>query len=48
VLEERIAPLFAKNPKGWDELMRTTIAVNAAFFNTHRMLDEYVRLAYDA
>jgi glycogen phosphorylase len=47
VLEDRIAPLFTKDPEGWAGLMRTTIAVNAAFFNTHRMLDEYVRLAYD-
>jgi starch phosphorylase len=47
LLEERIAPLFTKDPEGWAGLMRTTVAVNAAFFNTHRMLDEYVRLAYD-
>jgi starch phosphorylase len=47
VLDERVAPLFTKEPDRWIAIMRTTIAVNAAYFNTHRMLDEYVRLAYD-
>lgn len=46
MLDERIAPLYAKEPQRWAEVMRTTIAVNASFFNTQRMLDEYVRLAY--
>lgn len=47
MLEERIGPLFTREPERWLTLMRTTIAVNAAHFNTHRMLDEYVRLAYE-
>jgi glycogen phosphorylase len=47
VLAERIAPVFTREPDRWLAIMRTTIAVNAAFFNTHRMLDEYVRLAYE-
>jgi starch phosphorylase len=48
MLEERIAPLFTREPERWLAIMRTTIAVNAAYFNTHRMLDEYVRLAYES
>jgi glycogen phosphorylase len=48
MLEERIGPLFTREPERWLTLMRTTIAVNAAHFNTHRMLDEYVRLAYES
>jgi glucan phosphorylase len=35
------------SPDDWLEPLDVrTIAVNASFFNTHRMLDEYVRLAY--
>jgi starch phosphorylase len=45
VLEERVAPAYA-NPAAWDQIMRSTIAVNASFFNTHRMIDEYLRVAY--
>lgn len=46
LLDERIAPLYTDGAEAWPTLMRSTIAVNASFFNTHRMLDEYVRLAY--
>jgi starch phosphorylase len=45
VLEERVAPTYA-DPDAWAHIMRSTIAVNASFFNTHRMIDEYQRLAY--
>jgi starch phosphorylase len=46
VLETRVAPLYRAGADTWAALMRSTIAVNASFFNTHRMLDEYTRLAY--
>jgi hypothetical protein len=29
---------FAGDPPRWAEVMRLTIAVNASFFNAHRML----------
>jgi starch phosphorylase len=45
VLEKRVAPAYA-DPEAWAHIMRSTIAVNASFFNTHRMIDEYLRLAY--
>jgi starch phosphorylase len=45
VLDEQVAPAHA-DADTWAAIMRSTIAVNASFFNTHRMIGEYVRLAY--
>ncbi|MDE2485415.1 MAG: alpha-glucan family phosphorylase [candidate division NC10 bacterium] len=45
-LEETILPLYYGNPLRWAELMRFTIALNASFFNTDRMIHEYVTHAY--
>ena len=41
-----IAPLFYAKPAGFAEVMRGTIAFNGSFFNTHRMLNQYVQNAY--
>ena len=30
----------------WARLMRTTIAYNGSFFNTNRMVKQYIRNAY--
>jgi starch phosphorylase len=45
LLDECVAPAYA-DADVWAGIMRSTIAVNASFFNTHRMVDEYLRLAY--
>jgi starch phosphorylase len=45
-LERTILPLHADRPDGWAEVMRWTIALNASFFNTQRMLQEYGIHAY--
>jgi starch phosphorylase len=45
LLDERVAPAHA-DADTWAGIMRSTIAVNASFFNTHRMIGEYLRLAY--
>jgi starch phosphorylase len=45
-LEEVILPLYYGRPDRWAEVMRSTIALNASVFNTHRMLEEYFMLAY--
>jgi len=44
-LEHAIAPLFADKPR-WAEMQRHCIAMNGSFFNTHRMLAQYVANAY--
>lgn len=46
-LEEVILPLFYRDRAGWTRVMRQTIAFNASFFNSHRMVEQYVRSAYD-
>jgi starch phosphorylase len=45
-LEEVILPLYYNDPWHWAEVMRYTIALSASFFNTQRMLTEYVVYAY--
>jgi glycogen phosphorylase len=41
-----IAPLFYAKPAEFAEVMRGAIAFNGSFFNTHRMLSQYVENAY--
>src|ERR1700761_1515731 len=45
-LESTILPLYYQNPEQWHTIMRSTIALNGSFFNTHRMLQEYISNAY--
>jgi starch phosphorylase len=45
-LGEKILPLYYGQPDAWTDVMRNTIAFTASFFNTQRMLQEYVNLAY--
>lgn len=41
-----IVPLFYHNRDKWLDIMRHTIAFNASFFNTHRMVQQYAANAY--
>ncbi|MCB1022118.1 MAG: alpha-glucan family phosphorylase, partial [Acidobacteria bacterium] len=45
-LEKVIVPLFYKDPDGFANVMRTSIALNGSFFNTQRMLLQYIFNAY--
>jgi starch phosphorylase len=45
-LEQVILPLFYNNRDKWIDIMRHSIAVNASFFNTHRMVQQYAINAY--
>ncbi len=45
-LEFRILPRYYNTPNRWRETMRHTIAVNASFFNTERMMQQYAQGAY--
>lgn len=47
-LESTIVPMFYGAPRVYAQIMRTTIAVNASFFNTQRMLSQYLRNAYQS
>ena len=46
VLGGRVLPLFKAERSEWAALMRSTVALNASFFNAQRMLQEYVVQAY--
>ena len=41
-----ILPLFYRDRGKWIDVMRQTIAFNASFFNTHRMVQQYAANAY--
>ena len=45
-LEHTIMPLFYKNRPAFMDVMCNAIALNGSFFNTHRMLQQYVLKAY--
>jgi len=44
-LETAIGPMFADRT-AWSRMMQHCIAINGTFFNTHRMLGQYVSNAY--
>ena len=45
-LERIILPLYYGLPFAYAEVMRSAIALNGSFFNTQRMVEQYVRNAY--
>jgi len=45
-LERVILPLFYGLPFAYAQVMRSAIALNGSFFNTQRMVEQYVRNAY--
>jgi starch phosphorylase len=45
-LEHVVIPTFYGNTTGFAEVMRNTIALNGSFFNTQRMVSQYVLNAY--
>jgi starch phosphorylase len=45
-LERVILPLFYGLPFAYAEVMRSAIAFNGSFFNTQRMVGQYVHNAY--
>jgi starch phosphorylase len=45
-LETAVVPLYRERPEKWARLMRTTLAFNASYFNTNRMVKQYARNAY--
>jgi len=46
ILEQVIIPLFYHNRDGFIDVMLHSIALNGSFFNTHRMIQQYVLKAY--
>ena len=45
-LETVVLPLFYREQDRFIDVMRNAIALNGSFFNTERMVDQYVRKAY--
>lgn len=45
-LGSTIVPLYYRQRERWIDVMRQSIALNASYFNTHRMVQQYVTNAY--
>ncbi len=45
-LEKVIIPMYYEDRENWIRMMKSTIALNAPYFNTHRMIKEYAVRAY--
>lgn len=45
-LEKTVLPLYYQDRERFIDVMRYSIAINGSFFNTHRMMQEYVLNAY--
>ena len=45
-LQDAVAPTFYRAREKWIDMMRHSIALNASFFNTHRMTQQYITNAY--
>lgn len=45
-LEKVVIPTYYGDREKWIEIMRHCIAINGSFFNTHRMVHQYVMSAY--
>jgi starch phosphorylase len=45
-LADTIVPLFYRNVDGYARVMQMCIALNGSFFNTERMVDQYITNAY--
>ena len=45
-LETQIVPMFYERRTAWLQVMKQAIALNASFFNTHRMVRQYLDHAY--
>ena len=45
-LEQSILPMFYRQPLRFAEVMRSAISINGSFFNSQRMLSQYVANAY--
>lgn len=43
ILKREILPLYYQKPEAWREMMRNVIALNAAYFNSDRMLEQYIK-----
>ena len=45
-LEKKVIPTYYENHEKWVSMMKHTIALDASFFNTHRVVREYAAKAY--
>jgi starch phosphorylase len=45
-LERVVLPMYYGMPYKWAEVQRAAIAVNGSYFNTQRMVMQYVQNAY--
>jgi starch phosphorylase len=45
-LKKEVLPLYYKQPQLWQEMMKQVISINASYFNSGRVLAQYINEAY--
>jgi starch phosphorylase len=45
-LREKVLPTYYQHREKWVSMMKSSIALNASYFNTHRMVKDYCEKAY--
>jgi len=45
-LREKVLPSYYQHRERWVSMMKSSIALNASYFNTHRMMKDYCEKAY--
>lgn len=45
-LQEKIIPMYYQDKESYAQIMKQTIAINASYFNTHRMAKQYIVRSY--
>jgi starch phosphorylase len=46
ILKREVLPLYYQKPEDWREIMKNVIAINATYFNSDRMLEQYIKESY--
>ncbi len=46
ILKKEVLPFYYEQPEIWQKMMKDTIMINAAYFNSDRMLEQYIDEAY--
>jgi starch phosphorylase len=45
-LQQVVLPMYYQDRKGWIQVMKGAISLNASYFNSHRMMRRYATEAY--
>lgn len=47
IIKKEVLPLYYRKPEAWRAMMKNAISINASYFNSDRMLKQYIDEAYN-